>query len=50
VLRAPATTDSCDISAGEPEESPFAFCAPFRADRVLRLRDLNLPVTLEALR
>jgi hypothetical protein len=41
VLRAPATTDSCDIGAGEPEGSPFAFCAPFRGDRVLRLRDLN---------
>jgi hypothetical protein len=27
VLRASATTDSCDISAGEPEGAPFAFCA-----------------------
>jgi hypothetical protein len=25
VLRAPATTDSCDIGADDPEGSPFAF-------------------------
>jgi hypothetical protein len=37
VLRAPATTDSCDIGAGDPEGSPFAFWGPFRRDRVLRL-------------
>jgi hypothetical protein len=42
VLRAPATTDSCDIGAGDPEGSPFAFWCPFRRDRVLRLPDLNL--------
>ena len=42
VLRAPATTDSCEIGAGDPEGSPFAFWEPFRKDRVLRLRDLNL--------
>jgi hypothetical protein len=37
VLRAHATTDSCDIGAGDPEGSPFAFWGPFRRDRVLRL-------------
>ena len=25
VLRAPATTDACDVDAGDPEGSPFAF-------------------------
>jgi hypothetical protein len=29
VLRVPATTDSCDISEGDPEGSPFAFTDVF---------------------
>ena len=33
----PATTDSCDIGVGDPEASPFAFWAPFRRHRALRL-------------
>jgi hypothetical protein len=33
----PATTDCCDIGAGDPEASPFAFWAPFRRHRALRL-------------
>jgi hypothetical protein len=41
-LRVPATTDSCDIGAGDPEGSPFAFWEPFRKDRVLRLRATRL--------
>ena len=42
VLRAPATTDSCDIGEGDREGAPFAFWAPLRRDRALRLQDLNL--------
>lgn len=44
VLRAPATTDSCDIGAGDPEGSPFAFWEPFRRE------DLNLTASLSCWR
>jgi hypothetical protein len=50
VLLAPATTDSCDIGAGDLEGSPFAFREPFRRGRVLRLPDLNLPLDVCARR
>jgi hypothetical protein len=43
VLRAPATTDTCNLSAGDPEGSPFAFWDPFRRDRVLRLPATTFP-------
>jgi len=33
---------ACDIGAGDPDGSPFAFWMPSRKDRVLRLRVLNL--------
>ncbi len=48
VLRAPATNDSCDISEGDPEGSPFAFWFPFRRDRVLRIPDLNLHIDTDS--
>jgi len=38
----PATTDSCDIGAGDAEGSPFGFWRPLCRGRVLRLPDLNL--------
>jgi hypothetical protein len=48
VLRAPATTDSCDIGADDPER--VAFRVSFRGDRGVVPPGLNLPVTFEALR
>jgi hypothetical protein len=36
-FKLPATADSYDIGASDPEGSPFAFGEPSRRDRVLRL-------------